>query len=138
MHYFLGFNLYFEQTKTGQWTGYAVNEQIKIPERQYADLATAKKLVEYEILCHHCRSDMGASFIVDSQWVMRFYNLPCDAFIEEISKADIDYSQPGTVLCNGRFDNKKAQYRINIRAFEHFSLCKILGVYTEPNLLMAS
>lgn len=135
MIYFLGFTLFYEMDKSGLWVGYAFNSQTKLESKQANSLNELTKLLEYDILCYYCRSDMGASYIVDSNWVLRFCNTPCDPFSDSINRADVNYGQNGTVLADGKYDGRKAQFRVNVKTYKHYSLCKIIGIYVEPNLL---
>ena len=135
MIYFLDFTLFYEMDKSGLWVGYAFNDQTKLGERKSNSLDELTKLLEYDILCYYCRSDMGASYVVDKGWVLRFHNAPCDPFTDSINRAGIDYSEDGTVLAKGEYDGRKAQFRVNVKPYKHYSLCKIIGIYVEPNLL---
>ena len=135
MIYFLDFTLFYEMDKSGLWVGYAFNNQTKLESKQANSLNELTKLLEYDILCYYCRSDMGASYIVDKEWVLRFCNAPCEQFGDSINRASIDYSQDGTVLTTNEYDGRKAQFRVNVKPYKHYSLCKIIGIYVEPNLL---
>jgi len=135
MNYFLGFNLFHEQTKGGLWRGFGTNQETKTPERECDSLQSLQKSLEYDVLCYHCRMDMGASYIVDKEWVLRFLNMSGQGLNDAIQKACVDYSKPGTVIAKTQFDGKDSQIRVNVKAFKHYSLCKVLGVFTDPNLL---
>ena len=135
MIYFLDFTLFYEMDRQGTWVGYAFNNQTKLESKQANSLNELTNLLEYNILCYYCRSDMGASYIVDKEWVLRFCNVPCEQFSDSINRANIDYGFDGTVFADGKYNGRTAQFRVNIKRFKHYSLCKIIGVYTEPNLL---
>lgn len=135
MNVLLGFTLFIEQDCDGLWKGYAGNSEVKTPHRRCVSLNELQQSLEYDVLKHYCRLDMGASYIVDKEWLVRFYNLPAMKLTDCIQRAGVDYGVDGTVIAKTKFDGREAQVRVNVKTFKHYSLCKVLGIFTEPNLL---
>lgn len=136
MQSILGFDFFCEQTKDGQWTGYGTNGIAKLPTITAPSFIELQTEFEGQAVVYQCQADMGASWVVslDSGGIL-YVNLPCQKLSTEIAQLDIDYHQPKTDIFSGRFDGKKAQYRIKIETFKHYALGKVVGIYTEPNLL---
>lgn len=132
----LGFNFYTEQTKDGQWTGYGTNGTVKLPTMTAPSFIELQAKFEGQAVVYQCQADMGSSWMVtlDDDEIV-YVNLPCQNLSTEIAQLDIDYHQAKTDIFNGRFNGKKAQYRIKIETFKHYALGKVIGIYTEPNLL---
>lgn len=135
MDVLLDFSLFIEHDCDGLWKGYACNNEVKTPHRRCSSFNELQQSLEYDILCHHCRLDMGASYIVDKEWLVKFYNLPAMNLTDCIQRSEVDYGVDGTVIANTKFDGREAQVRVNVKTFKHYSLCKIIGIYVEPNLL---
>ena len=131
---FLGFTFYYEQSQTG-WNGTAFNQTTKIELSNVQTLQLLKDELKLGVLMAHCQNDMGASYIIDcgvSEKIV-YRNLPCQELL--IGMLEIDYGVSGTVIADGRFDGKDAQYRVKVECFGRYSLCKVLGIFVEPNLL---
>lgn len=137
MRQFLGFDFFVEQNVSGMWTGYGTNSTVKLPIVTAQNLSDVYLKFESQALIYHCQADMGASWVYYRSFgVITYVNLPARKLSTEIARLDIDYSQPDTNIYDGMFDSRKAQYRINVKPFEHYSLAKLIGIYAEPNLLV--
>lgn len=137
MKNFLGFDFFCEQTVDGLWTGYGTNGSVKLETVTEPSLNSLYSVFERQAVVYQCQADMGASWVTlkdDSEAVV-YVNLPCQALSTEVSQLAVDINQEKTAIYDGIFDNKKAQYRVNVRPFKHYALCKLIGIYTEPNLL---
>jgi hypothetical protein len=138
MDYFLGFTSFYEMRDDGNWYGYACSKNAKLAEQKSNTLLLLCNKIKYKIICHHCQSDMGASYVINQRGIITFSNLACENFLDVINAATIDYETSSALFFDGEFDDKKAQYRINVKWFGEYALCKIIGVYVEPNLLVIS
>lgn len=138
MDYFLGFTLFYESRDDGYWHGYGCNQKTKLAEQKANTLSLLVKKLRYKIVCYHCQADMGASYVVNQRGMLTFSNLACEDFLDVINAASIDYEIANALVFEGEFGGKKAQYRINAKWFGEYALCKIIGVYVEPNLLAIS
>ncbi len=134
---FLGFNFFYEQTNDGQWSGYGTNSAVKLETVTQSSLDKLYLAFEGQAVIYHCQADMGASWVTLRQdpKIFVYVNLPCQKLSKEISHLSIDIDNEKTAIYEGEFDGRKAQYRINVRPFKHYALCKLIGIYTEPNLL---
>jgi uncharacterized protein YuzB (UPF0349 family) len=136
MNNFLSFSVFIESVKDGGWQGYAANEKVKLTEFTAATLKQLEDKIRLDILKYHCAKDMGASFIYDrANGTIIYYNMPCETLAVFLNKANINYELPNAQIAYGVFDSKQAQYRIDVKHYGHFAFCKVLGIFTEPNLL---
>ena len=134
---FLGFTLYYEQSQTG-WNGTAFNQTTKIELSNIQTLQLLKDELRLKVLECCCQNDMGASYVFDNHSGEIVYsNLPCQSLSEgwEQVVKELRHDESMTTIGSGLFDGRNAQYRIKIESFERYSLCRVLGVFVEPNLL---
>lgn len=137
MRHFLGFDFFVEQNDSGLWTGYGINNRVKLPSVTAQNLSDIYLEFERQVITYHCQADMGASWVYSrSVGTIIYVNLPAQKLSTEIARLSIDYGQPNTNVYDGIFDGRKAQYRINVKPFEYYSLAKLIGIYAEPNLLV--
>ena len=136
MNTILDFNTYIESIQDGGWYGFASNKQVRLPSHNANSLRQLESKLKLDILIYYCSKDMGASYIHDlTKKEIIYFNLPCESFAVMLNKANINYELSEAQIVDGVYDSRQAQYRIDVKVHGEYAVCKVLGIFTEPNLL---